>query len=242
MGVMGHKVRNVFAAVAATLAMNASAQPAPDKPFFIPGPPQPQGVTQEDLRQLDAYFNAASASFGQRAVEKCAPERDGKAEGQFKNTDVAGITSLDQLVPGLPPNNAVRFKLLATMADKLGWTVCMDDRMPALGVNFSINLQSRVIGLSPVPFNGPSPAAAMQMNFSAALSSVAANTKMFTAEPEGVVAGLSVPFSGGRNPEPRLQMKDKEVISRLQPAPIKGAVMPYEVQKALGIWQVKYTY
>jgi hypothetical protein len=65
---------------------------------------------------------------------------------------------------------------------------------------------------------------------------------MFTEEPEGVLAGLSVPFSGGSTPKPRLEMKDKEVITRLQPAPVKGAVMPYEVQKALGVWQVKYTY
>lgn len=231
-------IRNSFAVLATAMAMTANAQPTSGQPFFVPGPPKTAGVTDADLKQLDDYFVQAGKNFGQRAAEKCDPVRDGNGAGYFTNADIAKIATLDQLTPQIPSTTTIRFKALTAAIDKLGYTICMDNRMPDLGVNFSVNLQAKVIALSPKSFDGPPAMSAQQMSLSAALNSIASNTKNFSEEPDGILAGLSVPFIGGSNPRPQIAREDKELIKKLQPAPVKGAQIPYEGQKALDLWHV----
>lgn len=261
MGNIKTAVRAAFAVLATTIAVNSvSAFPATLQPQATPAP-SGTSATAEDHARLDAMFAAASTNMAARAADPrtgCEPRFDGTGEpGTFKNSDSANVTSMNEVLTRRTPDVAARYKAFAIMADQAGYKVCYDTRLTKSDYFYTINTLDKVIALDTKPFSGPpTPLAAQQMAYAAALENLFTLTKGFTeAASFGNVPGLarnpnyaSLPaFVAPNLPIGAMSIRPGELVpghiddiaKKLLPSPVRQPKeLPWELQKALKIYWV----
>ena len=238
-------LRVAFAAIAGFTFTPTQTEPlrAPLTPITATAEDRPTlnlpTYTKDDEGRLTAYFNHAIEENGQRSIAQCSPALDNK-KGPIGNKDMQAITSVNQFMNDLPGDSAIRMKALIGLAHNQGYTVCFDNRMPEVGVKFSLNLNERVIGLSPEVVPGVDPMKYYQATYSAALMSLYKLTKGFEAAKIARFPGVSdsaapyitIPFN---DINPAQIVPDPDIIKKLTPAPVKGADYPFELQKEFNV-------